>query len=81
MAIRAVTGTHGNVVTETVHERTRGGAVDNGGPAAAFDRSQAERLKEENANLKRSLALLKSAAALLAGGAGTVLIRPDAADR
>ncbi|MEY8014137.1 hypothetical protein [Mycobacterium servetii] len=49
-----------------VHERTRGAAIDSGGPAAAFDRSEVELLKEENANLKRSLALLKSATALLA---------------
>ncbi len=66
MAIRAVTDTHGNTVTETVHERTRAGAIDNGGPTAAYDRSELELLKEENADLKRSLGLLKSAAALLA---------------
>jgi len=66
MAIRAVTDTHGNTLTETVHERTRAGAIDNGDPAAAYDRSEVELLKEENADLKRSLGLLKSAAALLA---------------
>ena len=66
MAIRAVTDTHGNTVTETVHERTRAAALDNGGPAAAYDRPEIELLKQENADLKRSLGLLKSAAALLA---------------
>ncbi|WP_407689040.1 hypothetical protein [Mycobacterium sp. HUMS_1102779] len=70
MAIRAATDTHGNMVAEAVHERTRAGAIDSGGPAAAFDRSEVELLKEENANLKRSLGLLKSAAALLAAALG-----------
>lgn len=36
MAIRAVTDTHGNTVSETVHEWTRAGTIDNGGPAAAL---------------------------------------------
>lgn len=69
MAIRAVTDTHGNTVTETVHdvhERTRAGVIDHGGAAGACDRSEAELLRRENADLERSLRLLKSAAALLA---------------
>lgn len=66
MAIRAVTDTHGNTVTETVHERSRAGAIDHGGAAGACDRSEAELLRRENADLERSLRLLKSAAALLA---------------
>jgi DivIVA domain-containing protein len=59
MAIRAVTDPLGNTVTETVHERTRRSPVDNA-PA------ELERLREENAELTRSLRLLKSATALLA---------------
>jgi transposase-like protein len=59
MAIRAVTDTLGNTVTETVHERTRRSAID--GQSA-----QLEQLRQENAELTRSLGLLKSAAALLA---------------
>lgn len=67
MAIRAVTDTLGNTVTETVHERTRRSAVDNGGPVPAVDPSDdIEQLKKENAELARSLGLIKSAAALLA---------------
>jgi DivIVA domain-containing protein len=67
MAIRAVTDTLGNVVTETVHERTRRSAVDNGSPVVAADASdEIEQLKKENAELARSLGLIKSAAALLA---------------
>jgi DivIVA domain-containing protein len=52
MAIRAVTDTRGNTVTETVHERTRS--------------SELEQLKQQNAELTRSLGLIKSAAAVLA---------------
>nr|BBX80360.1 hypothetical protein MFLOJ_41470 [Mycobacterium florentinum] len=64
MAIRAVTDTLGNTLTETVHERTR---RSEGTPAVASEQStELDRLKEENAELARSLGLLKSAAALLA---------------
>lgn len=64
MAIRAVTDTLGNTVTETVHERTR---RSHGTPAVASEEStELDQLKEENAELARSLGLLKSAAALLA---------------
>jgi hypothetical protein len=67
MAIRAVTDTLGNTVTETLHERTRRSAIENGGPVMAADHeAQVERLKEENAELTRSLGEIKSAAALLA---------------
>jgi DivIVA domain-containing protein len=67
MAIRAVTDTLGNTVTETVHERTRRSAIDDGDAGVASDRSaELEQLREENAELARSLGLLKSAAALLA---------------
>ncbi len=67
MAICAVTDTLGNTVTETVHERTRRSPIDNGGPGVPSERSaELEQLKEENAELTRSLRLLKSAAALLA---------------
>lgn len=67
MAIRAVTDTHGNTVTETVHERTRRSAIENGGLSVASEQTALiEQLKEENAELGRSLALLKSAAAALA---------------
>jgi DivIVA domain-containing protein len=67
MAIRAVTDTRGNTVTETVHERTRRSRVDHGGPGvAAAQSTELEQLKEENAELARSLGLLKAAAALLA---------------
>ena len=67
MAVRAVTDARGNTVTETVHERTRRSRIDHGDPALAADRAdELERLKEENAELARSLGLLKSAAALLA---------------
>jgi hypothetical protein len=67
MAIRAVTDTLGNVVTETVHERTLRSAVENGSPVVAADASnEIEQLKKENAELARSLGLIKSAAALLA---------------
>src|SRR6516162_3711538 len=51
----------------SVHERTRRSRIDHGDPALAADRAdELERLKEENAELARSLGLLKSAAALLA---------------
>jgi DivIVA domain-containing protein len=67
MAIRAVTDTLGNTVTETVHERTRRSAVENAAPAVTSDPSDPiEQLKKENAELARSLGLIKSAAALLA---------------
>lgn len=67
MAIRAVTDTLGNTVTETVHERTRRSAVENAAPAVTSDQSDhVEQLKKENAELARSLGLIKSAAALLA---------------
>jgi DivIVA domain-containing protein len=67
MAIRAVTDTRGNTVTETVHERTRRSRIDHGGPgAAAAQSAELEQLKEENAELTRSLGLLKAATALLA---------------
>jgi DivIVA domain-containing protein len=67
MAIRAVTDTLGNVVTETVHERTRRSPRDDGGAGVPSEQAgEIERLKEENAELNRSLRLLKSAAALLA---------------
>jgi DivIVA domain-containing protein len=67
MAIRAVTDTRGNTVTETVHERTRRSRIDHGGPGiAAAQSTELEQLKEENAELARSLGLLKAAAALLA---------------
>jgi hypothetical protein len=67
MAIRAVTDTHGNTVTETVHERTRRSAIENGGLTVASEQTAViEELKQENAELTRSLALLKSAAAALA---------------
>jgi DivIVA domain-containing protein len=67
MAIRAVTDTLGNTVTETVHERTLRSAIENGGQVAASDSSdQIEQLRKENAELARSLGLIKSAAALLA---------------
>jgi DivIVA domain-containing protein len=59
MAIRAVTDTLGNTVTETVHERTRRSAIDE-------QSAELEQLRQENAELARSLGLLKSAAALLA---------------
>jgi DivIVA domain-containing protein len=71
MAIRAVTDTLGNTVAEAVHERTLRSAVEkpheNGGHAVATDpESELEELKKENAELARSLGLIKSAAALLA---------------
>ena len=67
MAIRAVTDTLGNTVTEAVHELTHRSPINNGGPGAASEQSiELEQLKEENAELTRSLGLLKSAAALLA---------------
>jgi DivIVA domain-containing protein len=67
MAIRAVTDTLGNTVTETVHERTRRSAIENGGQVVASDSpDQIEQLRKENAELTRSLGLIKSAAALLA---------------
>ncbi len=67
MAIRAVTDTLGNVVTETVHERTRRSSVDDGGPAISAEHvGELERLRQENAELTNTLRLLKSAAALLA---------------
>ncbi len=67
MAIRAVTDTLGNTLTETVHERTRRSALENATPAVASEQStELDQLKEENAELARSLRLLKSAAALLA---------------
>jgi DivIVA domain-containing protein len=67
MAIRAVTDTLGNTLTETVHERTRRSAVENASGAVISDASsEIEKLRDENAELARSLGLLKSAAALLA---------------
>jgi len=55
------------VVTETVHERTRRSPVDGGGPGLPPEQAgELERLKEENAELNRTLRLLKSAAAMLA---------------
>jgi transposase-like protein len=67
MAIRAVTDTLGNTLTETVHERTRRSAIENGSSTVAAEQSsEIEQLKDENAELARSLGLLKSAAALLA---------------
>jgi DivIVA domain-containing protein len=67
MAIRAVTDTLGNTLTETVHERTRRSAIENGGQVVASDSSdQIEQLRKENAELCRSLGLIRSAAALLA---------------
>jgi DivIVA domain-containing protein len=66
MAIRAVIDTLGNSVTEAVHERTRRTGTGNGGPDPAYDVSELELLKEENAALERSLGMLKSAAALVA---------------
>jgi DivIVA domain-containing protein len=71
MAIRAVTDPLGNTVTETVHERTRRSPIDDGAPDAPAQRypglePELERLGQENAELTRSLRLLKSAAALLA---------------
>ena len=67
MAIRAITDTLGNTVTETVHERTRRSRIDHGGQAVAVEPStELEQLKKENAELAHSLGLLKSAAALLA---------------
>jgi DivIVA domain-containing protein len=67
IAIRAITDTVGNTVTETVHERTRRSRIDHGGQAVAVERStELEQLKEENAELAHFLGLLKSAAALLA---------------
>jgi DivIVA domain-containing protein len=67
MAIRAVTDTLGNTVTKTVHERTRRSAIENGGQVVASDSSdQIEQLRKENAELSRSLGLIRSAAALLA---------------
>jgi DivIVA domain-containing protein len=67
MAIRAVTDTLGNRVTEAVHERTRRSAIDNGGLEVASEQSaELQRLIEENAELARSLRMMKSAAALLA---------------
>ncbi|WAC92192.1 DivIVA domain-containing protein [Mycobacterium sp. Aquia_213] len=63
MAIRAVTDTLGNTLTETVHERTRRDAT---AAVASEEPTELDRLKEENAELARSLGLLKSAAALLA---------------
>jgi DivIVA domain-containing protein len=67
MAIRAVTDTLGNTVAEAVHERTGRSAIDNGGPDVASEPpTELEQLKAENAELTRSLGLLKSAAAALA---------------
>jgi DivIVA domain-containing protein len=67
MAIRAITDTLGNTVTETVHERTRRSRIEHGDQAVATDPStELEQLKEENAELAHSLGLLKAAAALLA---------------
>jgi DivIVA domain-containing protein len=67
MAIRAITDTLGNTVTETVHERTRRSRIDHDGQAVAVELStELERLREENAELAHTLGLLKSAAALLA---------------
>jgi DivIVA domain-containing protein len=67
MAIRAITDTLGNTVTETVHERTRRSAIENGGQVVASESSdQIEQLRKENAELSRALGLIKSAAALLA---------------
>lgn len=67
MAIREITDTLGNTVTETVHERTRRSRIEHGGQAVATDPStELEQLREENAALAHSLGLLKAAASLLA---------------
>jgi DivIVA domain-containing protein len=67
MAIRAVTDTLGNTVTETLHERTCRNPIGDGAPGVASEESsELDQLKQENAELARSLGLLKSAAALLA---------------
>ena len=67
MAIRAITDTLGNTVTEAVHERTRRSRVEHGGQAVAAEPStELEQLKQENAELAQSLGLLKTATALLA---------------
>ncbi|WP_293319136.1 hypothetical protein [Mycobacterium sp.] len=67
MAIRAITDTRGNTITETVHERTRSGPIDHDGQHASTEQStELARLKEQNAQLLDSIGLLKSAAALLA---------------
>jgi DivIVA domain-containing protein len=67
MEIRAVADTLGTTITETLRERTRNHVQDK---AEADEHSdpptELERLKAENAELQRSLGLLKSAAALLA---------------
>ncbi|CQD04326.1 DivIVA protein [Mycobacterium europaeum] len=67
MAIRAVTDQLGNTVTETVHERTRRAPLEHDGPRLpANPQLELERLKAENAELNRTLRLLKAAAASLA---------------
>jgi len=69
MAIRAVTDSLGTTFTETLslHERTRKNAHDNADADEASEPStELEALQAENEDLKRSLGLLKSAAALLA---------------
>lgn len=63
MAIRAVS----TPVAGTVHERARRDSVESGNSTASRDGSnELERLRKENAELVRSVGLLKSAAALLA---------------
>jgi DivIVA domain-containing protein len=67
MAIREITDTLGNTVTERVHERTRRSRIERGGQAVATEPStELEQLREDNAALAHSLGLLKAAAALLA---------------
>ncbi len=67
MAIREITDTLGNTVTERVHERTRRSRVEHGGQAVATEpTTELEQLREENAALAHSLSLLKAATALLA---------------
>jgi DivIVA domain-containing protein len=67
MAIREITDTLGNTVTERVHERTRRSRIEHGGQAVTTEPStELEQLREENAALAHSLGLLKAAAALLA---------------
>jgi DivIVA domain-containing protein len=67
MAIREITDTLGNTVTERVHERTRRSRIERGGQAVATEpTTELEQLREENEALAHSLRLLKAATALLA---------------
>ncbi|WP_454561780.1 DivIVA domain-containing protein [Mycobacterium haemophilum] len=67
MAIRAVTDTLGNTITETVHERLRRSDIDHDGSGVASEQfPQLDQLKQQNAELARTNGLLKAAAALLA---------------